>query len=157
MKKGNRMRKLIIALLAGFLIPQNALAVAGTVVTLEGELIDSFCYLSGVMGGPDATLGTAHHHCALWCAAGGVPVGLLTGDGKVYLVLGEGNDTTSVAPPGLFESQSHRITVEGRAFERDGMNYLVITRQLKDDGIANHTHVDYGPIPPAAAPVPAKP
>ncbi|MDO9460263.1 MAG: hypothetical protein Q7N95_09155 [Alphaproteobacteria bacterium] len=145
----------VIAMMAAFIWSQGALAATDSTVTLEGELIDSFCYLSGVMGGPDATLGTAHHHCALWCAAGGVPVGLLTGDGKVYLVLGEGDDTTSVTAPGLFENQSHRITVEGRAFERDGMNYLIIAKVLKDAGIPNHTYEDYGSIPEAAAPRPA--
>ncbi len=145
----------VIAMMAAFIWSQGALAATDSTVTLEGELIDSFCYLSGVMGGPDATLGTAHHHCALWCAAGGVPVGLLTGDGKVYLVLGEGDDTTSVTAPRLFENQSHRITVEGRAFERDGMNYLIIAKVLKDAGIPNHTHEDYGSIPEAAAPRPA--
>ena len=139
---------------AGFWATGAAVAM-GDAVTLEGELIDSFCYLSGVMGGPDATVGTAHHHCALWCAAGGVPVGLLTGDGKVYLVLGEGDDTTSVTTPGLFERQSHKITLEGRTFERDGMNYVVIAKLLNDAGIPNHTHEDYGPIPEAAAPQPS--
>ncbi len=145
----------VIAMMAAFIWSQGALAATDPTVTLEGELIDSFCYLSGVMGGPDATLGTAHHHCALWCAAGGVPVGLLTDDGKVYLVLGEGDDTTSVTAPGLFENQSHRITVEGRAFERDGMNYVIIAKVLEDAGIPNHTHEDYGSIPEAATPRPA--
>ena len=105
------MYKSVVAVMAALLWNQATMAAAEGSLTLEGELIDSFCYLSGVMGGPEATRGTAHHHCALWCAAGGVPVGLLTDDGKVYLVLGEGADTTSVAAPGLFENQSHRITV----------------------------------------------
>lgn len=153
------MKKTVIAVMAAFLwspvlFTQGALAAADATVSLEGELIDSFCYLSGVMGGQEATVGTAHHHCALWCAAGGVPVGLLTGDGKIYLVLGEGEDTTSVTTPGLFESQSHRISVQGRVFERDGMNYVVISKVLNDAGIPNHTHEDYGPIPEAAAPRP---
>lgn len=150
------MKKLLIAQLiamttALFWAP-GATAASSGAVTLEGELIDSFCYLSGVMGGPEATVGTAHHQCALWCAAGGIPVGLLTGDGKVYLVLGEGGDTTSVPAPGLFESQSHLVTVEGRTFERDGMNYIVITKLITDAGIPNHSHDEYGAIPEAAAP-----
>ena len=38
------------------------------------------------------------------------------------------------------------------------MNYVVIARIIKDAGIPNHTHEDYGPIPEAAAPKPiAKP
>lgn len=135
------------------LLPTGAFAATPVSVTLEGELIDSFCYLSGVMGGPDATVGTAHHHCALWCAAGGVPVALLTDDGAVYFVLEVGGDTTSVTPQALFEIQSHRVTVDGQAFARDGMNYLIVSNVTGDAGIPNRTHEDYGPIPAAAAPV----
>ena len=37
-------------------------------VTVTGEMIDTWCYLSGVMGGAEAVVGTAHHACAMWCA-----------------------------------------------------------------------------------------
>lgn len=59
----------------------------GEKITIEGEIIDTWCYFSGVMGGPEAVVGSAHHTCALWCSAGGIPVGLLAPDGTVYMVL----------------------------------------------------------------------
>jgi hypothetical protein len=31
--------------------------------------------------------GSAHHQCAIWCARGGVPVGILGEDEQVYIVL----------------------------------------------------------------------
>ena len=52
-------------------------------ITVTGEAIDTWCYFSGVMGGADAVVGSAHHTCALWCAAGGIPVGILAEDGTV--------------------------------------------------------------------------
>ncbi|MCB2011886.1 MAG: hypothetical protein KDF64_15040 [Geminicoccaceae bacterium] len=120
-------------------------------VTLEGEVIDSWCYLSGVMGGPDAVVGSAHHTCALWCAAGGIPVGLLTDDGTVYLILGfEGADPTG--NDDLLDVQSQRLTVEGMAYERDGLRYLAVDRVIASAGITNRNHEDFGPVPSFAIP-----
>lgn len=47
----------------------------GTRIQVTGEIIDTWCYYPGVMGGPDAVVGSAHHTCALWCSAGGIPWG----------------------------------------------------------------------------------
>ncbi|MGR3699114.1 MAG: hypothetical protein ACU0CB_12625, partial [Roseovarius sp.] len=69
------MRLLTAALLLP--MPMAALAAEGERIQVRGEIIDTWCYYSGVMGGPDAVTGTAHHTCALWCSAGGIPVGLL--------------------------------------------------------------------------------
>ncbi len=109
-------------------------------VTVTGEVIDSWCYLTEIM----YPLGTAHHQCAIWCAAGGIPVAILDDQGKVYIVLAFGDDQSSVASPSVLEIQSHRITVEGDAFERDGLAYLVVNRLINDRGIVNLTHDDYG-------------
>jgi hypothetical protein len=109
-------------------------------VTVTGEVIDSWCYLTEIM----YPLGTAHHRCAIWCTAGGIPVGILDDQGKVYIVLALGDDQSSVASPSVLEFQTHRITVEGDAFERDGMAYLVVNRLINDRGIVNLTHDDYG-------------
>lgn len=120
-------------------------------VTLSGEVIDTWCYFSGVMGGPDATVGSAHHTCALWCNAGGIPAGLLADDGTVYMILGfEGADP--VGNDRLLDVQSHYLTVEGTAYQRDGLNYLTIANVVDDAGITVLNHEDYGPIPGFAIP-----
>ena len=141
----------ITFLAASFVAGASAQA-ASERVTVTGEIIDTFCYLSGVMGGPEAVVGTAHHKCALWCAAGGIPVGVLGDDGSVYMVLSVGEDTTSVTPPTLFHLQSHRVTVEGDFVERDGIKYLMVSQVVNDEGIVNQTHEDFGIVPPFAHP-----
>ena len=92
-----------LALAAGLMAPTApgaAPAASGERVQVEGEIIDTWCYLSGVMGGQDAVVGSAHHTCAMWCAAGGIPVGLLGDDGEVYMVLKwAGSDDVDVALP----------------------------------------------------------
>jgi len=131
------------AFLAGALV--LALSAPSTAATPErvsvtGEIIDSWCYLTEIMY-PE---GSAHHECALWCAAGGVPVGLRADDGTVYIILKIGDEATSAANPRLMKIQSHEVSVEGDVFMRDGFNYLVIDRVANDAGIVNLTHDDYG-------------
>lgn len=121
--------------------------------TLTGEMIDTWCYFSGVMGGPEATVGSAHHTCAIWCAAGGIPVGLLTDDGTVYMVLGfEGEDP--ITSDALLDVQSAVLTVEGTVYRRDGLNYLTIDQVVANQGITNRSHEDFGVVPGFAIPEP---
>ncbi|MEE2981078.1 MAG: hypothetical protein VYA71_05980 [Pseudomonadota bacterium] len=107
---------------------------------MTGEVIDSWCYLTEII----YPLGTAHHQCAIWCAAGGIPVGILDDQGKVYIVLSFGDNHISVVSPDVLDIQTHRITVEGYAFERDGLAYLMVDPLISDGGIVNLTHDDYG-------------
>ncbi len=109
-------------------------------VQVTGEVIDSWCYLSEIM----YALGTAHHQCALWCAAGGIPVGILGEDGQVYVVLKLGDDSASVANPAIMEIQTHKITVDANLIERDGINYLLVDEIVDDAGVVNETHEEYG-------------
>ncbi|MEP3233734.1 MAG: hypothetical protein ABJN04_09610 [Hyphomicrobiales bacterium] len=125
-------------------------------VQVSGEIMDTWCYYSGVMGGQDAVVGSAHHTCAVWCAAGGIPVGLLTDEGEVYLVLevegsgtGDGNDT-------LLDIQSDRITADAMLYERDGFKYLVVEKVVSNEGITNLNHEDFGVIPAFSIPKSAR-
>ncbi len=135
-----RIATLAVAVLIAALGATGANAAAGKHVSVTGEVIDSWCYLTQIM----FARGTAHRQCALWCAAGGVPVGILGDDGTVYLVLKMGDDTTSVANPATLRIQAHRVTVDGELIRRDGMNYLLISRVVNDAGIVNLTHDENG-------------
>lgn len=151
-----RKRNALAALALGAaMLPAAALA-AGERVTVTGEIIDTWCYYSGVMGGPEAVVGTAHHTCALWCSAGGIPVGLLGDDGQVYMVLKIADDPASAGGDTQLRLASHEVTADGMLYERDGIRYLVVAEVVSDEGIVNLTHEDYGPIPPFAIPEPAE-
>ena len=58
----------------------------GTAVTLVGEIIDLSCYTS--LG----KHGAKHRDCGQKCAKNGEPIGLLTKDGKTYLLVAEEHD-----------------------------------------------------------------
>lgn len=147
-----RMKTLLSGVLLS--VPMVTQAAEGERIQVTGEIIDTWCYYSGVMGGPDAVTGTAHHTCALWCSAGGIPVGLLGEDGQVYMVLKiEGDDESSGGDTQL-RLASHEITADGLLYHRDGLNYLVVEEVVADHGITKLNHEDYGPVPGFAIPKP---
>jgi hypothetical protein len=127
-------------------------AAAGQRVQLTGEIMDTWCYVSEIMGASEAVLGTAHHQCAVWCAAGGVPVGLLSEAGEIFMILKLGDQDTSNADPRILEIQSSRVTVDGDLYERDGIKYLLIDEVVANEGIVNRSHGDFGVIPAFGVP-----
>jgi len=136
------MKKLIAILAAAGLLSLGSIgsAQAAKRVNITGEIIDTWCYVTEIM----YALGTAHHQCAVWCAAGGIPVSVLGEDGKVYVVLKLEGDETSVANPTILKIQTHKVTVNGDLYERDGVRYLFVTQVADDKGIVNLTHADNG-------------
>ena len=144
------------AVLASALVAMAATAQAseGERVQIKGEIIDTWCYYSGVMGPPDAVTGSAHHTCALWCSAGGIPVGLLGEDGQVYMVLKIESDDQSASGDTQLRLASHEITADGMLYRRDGLNYLVVEDVVADLGIVNENHDDWGVTPGFAIPEP---
>jgi len=76
----------VLALVVMTLMASNALAAgqpakaATRAVTLKGEIVDLGCYLGHGARGAD------HKSCATRCIANGMPFGLLTAEGKLYLV-----------------------------------------------------------------------
>lgn len=138
------------------LAPLAAKADEGTRVQVTGEIIDTWCYYSGVMGGPDAVVGTAHHTCALWCSAGGIPVGILAEDGTVYTVLKVDEDDEAAGGDTLLSLASYEVTADAMLYQRDGIKYLVVGRVEAAPEISNLTHEDFGPVPGFAIPEPSE-
>lgn len=145
------MRTLLAAAAIALGFGTSALAAEGERIQIKGEVIDTWCYFSGIMGPPEAVTGSAHHTCALWCAAGGIPVGVLAEDGTVYMVLkweGSGDVTGNT----LLSVQSHEIEADGIVYERDGLKYLVVEKVIADNGITNLNHEEWGVQPGFAIP-----
>ncbi|MCX8505416.1 MAG: hypothetical protein ORN98_02225, partial [Alphaproteobacteria bacterium] len=136
--------------LASFIVPVNFAEAAnnepiqGKHVTLKGEIIDSWCQVSGIMG---PALGTAHHQCAIWCAVGGIPTGMMGDDGQVYIILKSDASGQNVTHPGILEIQTDHVTVDAQMFEKDGNKYVLIDAVIANDGIKNITHPEYGILP----------
>lgn len=137
------MRRLLISgafLLA--LLPLAASA-AGQRVTIKGELVDTFCSVTGIM----FAAGTAHHQCAVWCAVGGIPVSIKDAQGNYYMVLKIEDDEANVTNPKLVTIMTHEVTVDGEMIERDGTKYLFVNKVADDKGVVNLTHEENGVTP----------
>lgn len=146
------MRKFLMGLAALFAGP--AIAAEGERITVTGEIIDTWCYYSGVMGGPDSVVGSAHHTCALWCSASGIPIGLLAEDGTVYTILKLGAQDNATGGDTALKLASHTVTADGMFYARDGINYIIVEEVVEDLGIVNATHEDYDVVPSFAIPEP---
>lgn len=112
-------------------------------VQVTGEVVDTFCSVSEIM----FASGTAHYQCAVWCAVGGVPVGIRGTDGEIYLILRIEEDENNVANPKLVTFQAREVTVDGELFKRDGVNYLLVSKVATDKGIVTLSHDEHGIVP----------
>lgn len=138
------MRRLILAfalvVLGGVGVSAQA---AGTRVQVKGELVDTFCAVSEIM----FAYGTAHYQCAVWCAAGGIPVSIKDEKGDFYVVLKIADDENALVNKKLITIQAHRATVDGDLLERNGVKYLLVSQVADDKGIVDLTHEQQGILP----------
>jgi hypothetical protein len=87
--KNHTLKKLIIpamvliAAVLGLTVFAHEHEGKGKDVTVKGEIVDLACYLD------HGATGMKHQQCALTCLKGGQPMGLLTAEGKVYLLLAD--------------------------------------------------------------------
>ena len=103
---------LAAGLLAGGLWATSV--VAAETETLKGEVVDLMCYLD------HGAKGEKHAGCAEKCIKSGGPVGLLTADDKVYLVVGDHEPINDQ----LASLASKTVTLKGKVVERNGMKMI---------------------------------
>jgi hypothetical protein len=87
---------------------------SGETKKITGEAVDMACYIDH-----NAT-GEKHADCAKKCITSGLPVGLKTDDGKIYLLIGEHKPLNTE----LAQYAAKKITVEGKVASRDGVNMI---------------------------------
>lgn len=85
------------------------------------------------------------------------PVGLLAEDGTVYMVLKVGEDDQTAGGDTTLKLAAHTVEADGMLYERDGLNYLVVSEVVSDLDITNQNHDDYGNVPPFSIPKSARP
>ncbi|MGD9896187.1 MAG: hypothetical protein AB7T14_03785 [Candidatus Methylacidiphilaceae bacterium] len=82
-------------------------------VTVQGELVDLYCYLD------HGAAGDKHSSCARKCLNLGLPIGLKGDDGKLYMLSGEHKPLKSSAIPKI-----GKVTVKGTLVSADGYNLI---------------------------------
>jgi hypothetical protein len=82
--------------------------------TIKGEVVDLMCYLD------HGAKGDKHAECAETCIKSGGPVGLLTADNQLYLVVGDHKPMNDKLAP----LAGKTISLKGKVSERNGMKLI---------------------------------
>jgi hypothetical protein len=87
---------------------------AGPDVTVTGMVVDLACKFNRGQSGP------THLACAEMCAKAGVPFGILTSEGKLYIPAAHGESSNAVLMPFL----EQEVTATGATYPAAG-NYTI--------------------------------
>jgi hypothetical protein len=114
------MRKVVIlGVLVSVLIIVGSLVYAADMVTVKGEVIDTYCF--ALMGAK----GESHRQCAIDCIKAGIPAGLLEeGTGKVYVLL-PNKDKTGL-PKGVMDKVGRTVAISGKVYASGGSQFLTV-------------------------------
>jgi len=86
-------------------------------ILVTGEVLDMTCYIAYNLSGPD------HAECARVCIRNGLPAGIKTKDGKVYLLTGNPGDSINAK---LADYAAKIVTIKGKETVRDGFAQLQV-------------------------------
>jgi hypothetical protein len=99
----------------------------GKEITAKGELLDMACYMA------HEGKGKKHSECGKMCVKGGAPLGILTGDGKVYLLVEDHSSVKAKKPYAQAkELVGDTVTIKGDAYERGGVQAIVVESFTKE-------------------------
>ncbi len=88
--------------------------------TVTGEVVDLACYLPH----PEQSHGASHKKCAEVCLKKGMPIGLVTDDKQLYVLL---EDHDNPKPYGMIKDKAaEKITVEGEKVTQGGTQGFVV-------------------------------
>ena len=94
----------------------GAAAAAAKTVTVKGEIVDLGCYLG------HGAMGQKHKGCATKCLAGGMPMGLLTNAGKLYLLAPNHDNGDPFAK--AKDMAAEIVEVSGTLMQRNGLTAI---------------------------------
>ena len=87
-------------------------------LSLRGEIVDLACYIGHGAKGPE------HQKCAVKCAEMGQPLGLLTTDGKLYILVADHQDPSAFLKARKLAGEQVEMT--GEPAEKDGVAALTV-------------------------------
>jgi len=120
MKNGMKLTTYMVAFAFGASLALPALSLGaeakagGETKTIKGEVVDLMCYLD------HGAKGEKHKGCAKKCIEGGGPVGLLTADDQLYLVIGDHQPLNKE----LSGKAAETVTLKGKVVERNGIKMI---------------------------------
>ena len=102
----------------GFLLLATCGSLFAEEATIKGEVIDLSCYLhSGARG-------EKHMQCAASCIEGGLPMGILTEKGEVYLLIENHKQKDAYAT--AKKNAAQQVEVKGEVAEKGGVRAITV-------------------------------
>ncbi|HEX5024795.1 MAG TPA: hypothetical protein VFV68_05965 [Agriterribacter sp.] len=92
--------------------------------TVSGEVLDMACYMA------KGAHGEKHKGCASACIKDGAPMGLLTSDGKVYLLVENHNKKEVYAK--VKDYAGEKISVTGTVSDKGGLQGVIVDDMKKN-------------------------
>lgn len=123
------MKKLISAAVIAAAVAGSAFAAAphmdpkGKTETVSGELLDMACYMM------HEGKGKKHAKCAGACVTGGAPLGILTKDGSVLLVVGDHDNEKPFLEAKALAGSDAKLT--GTVITRGGLKAVIVSKAEK--------------------------
>ena len=120
MKNGSILRVSVVSLALGASLALPTLSLgaeakdSGKTETIKGEVVDMMCYID------HGAKGEKHKGCAEKCIKSGGPVGLLTADNELYLVIGDHKPMNEE----LAAKAAQTVTLKGKVVERNGVKMI---------------------------------
>jgi hypothetical protein len=87
--------------------------------TVTGEILDMKCYMAS------GAHGEGHKQCSAKCISEGAPMGILTSDGKVYLLIANSKDSDPYDEAKKFAGEN--VTLTGTVSEKNGVQAIIVT------------------------------
>jgi hypothetical protein len=120
------MKRIAIGLLTAALCGGPALAAEGAKggeQTMMGEVLDLACYMA------HEGKGAKHVSCARKCLQGGAPAGLLTKDGRLYLLVNDHD--AEAAYKSLADMAGAQAKITGPVAKRGGLQAIIVKKAEK--------------------------
>jgi hypothetical protein len=108
------------AMLVSWLVAQQQHQHGGKATTVTGEVVDLSCYLT------HGAKGESHAKCATACINKGLPMGILTKDGKLFVVLEDHAKADAYQQLKKFAAKT--VTVTGVIVSRNGISGIAVQK-----------------------------
>lgn len=114
---------IVAAALTGSVAVKNALAQhgmhqGGKATTVKGEIVDLSCYIG------HGAKGASHKQCAITCINKGLPMGVLTKDNKLYLLMEDHDNASAYAAAKKLAAK--QATITGSLTVKDGIKAIAV-------------------------------
>jgi hypothetical protein len=123
------------AVLVSWLVAQQQHQHGGKAMTVTGEVVDLSCYLT------HGAKGESHAKCATACINKGLPMGILTKDGKLFVVLEDHANADAYQQLKKFAAKT--VTVTGVIVSRNGISGIAVQK------VGTATSSSLAPRPPS--------